>query len=295
MRSFEQLIKWLDHENATLPVTEWVKMFPAGIPEGERLLLSDTSRILNDLKSAPPEVRGPIMDLVRSMAAGMRHFATLRAAGRGRLELKGIKEVNQYCFFVAGIVGEALSKLLVAVDADVRLTKSVLVDAHHFGLFLQKVNILKDQVQDENEGRFLVSSREELYSSLGDHAEGAMRYIEAVPVARRDYRVFCAWSLFLGLATLPVLRAAVAGTAAAPNKIARAETAEIFSRVELVIGDEKSLRSEFARLMSSLKPFSRSTTPDTTTDVATLGLPQWIRDSYAGPLTGSELHNLGLI
>src|SRR6185312_11359020 len=158
-RSFEQLVMYLDNDRTSLPVAQWVKMFPESLPEGERLLLSDTSRILADLKDAPPEVRAPITDLVRSMAAGMRHFAELRDAGRGRLELHGIREVNQYCFFVAGIVGEALSKLLAAVDVDVRLTKNVLVDAHHFGLFLQKVNILKDQMQDECEGRFFVASR----------------------------------------------------------------------------------------------------------------------------------------
>ena len=71
----------------------------------------------------------------------------------GHLKLGSLKEVNQYCFFVAGVVGEALAKLVSHVEPQFQTAKFRILDAHHFGLFLQKVNILKDQVNDRGEGR----------------------------------------------------------------------------------------------------------------------------------------------
>ena len=73
--------------------------------------------------------------------------------------------------------------------------------AYHFGLFLQKVNILKDQQEDEAAGRFLVPDRRALLASLRDNARGALQYILALPRGERGYRIFCAWSLMIGAVT----------------------------------------------------------------------------------------------
>ncbi len=289
------------------PLALWIKMFPPGLPEGEKLLLSDTSRIITDLKSAPEGVRKPIFELVRSMAAGMRHFAERRAEAQGRLELRGLKEVNQYCFFVAGIVGETLSKLLVAIEPDVKLTPALVIDSHHFGLFLQKVNLLKDQRQDELEGRFLVPSRDELFASLRIHAEGAMRYIENIPDSRNDYRVFCAWSLFLGLGTLPLLRAFAEPTVGADSalKIDRAATEALFARIEELSRDPLALRQYFNELVEIAGlPLALSLVRDSkapallaqsTMPPQTLALPKWFADSYSGGLSAADLQVLGLV
>ena len=296
LRSFDELGRILDQissKNETagftlsLPLKAWLKMFPTGLPEGEQLLLSDTSTLLLDLKSAPDSIRGPIVELVRSMAAGMRHFSSLRLEKQGQLHLSGLKEVNQYCFFVAGLVGETLSKLLVATDPNVRLTRSLLVDSHHFGLFLQKVNLLKDQFVDEREGRFLVPSRRDLFLSLREHAEGAMRYIEVLPASRLDYRVFCAWSLFLGLKTLPVL----AESNPAVVKIERSETEALFRKVEDFAGDTQRLRIEFENLVSAV-PQSKSLPAEA---MGSSLVPGWFSQSYFGSLSAPDLQTLGLI
>ncbi len=291
MRSFDELGQFVKSAQppSKLALSQWVKTFPPGLPEGEKLLLSDTSTLLTDLISAPEGVKRPIFELVKSMSAGMRHFAEKRVEAKGRLELRGLSEVNQYCFFVAGIVGETLSKLLVAIEPEVRLSRDLLVDAHHFGLFLQKVNLLKDQVKDEQEGRFLVPARDELFLSLHANAEGALRYIEAMPRSRVDYRVFCAWSLFLGLRTLPLLKSGQA------LKLERTETEQLFRDLENWVQSD-TLRYEFGQLLAAADLGENSKAVlISTRNTGAIALPDWFKQSYSGLLTASDIQALGLI
>lgn len=269
----------------------WVQDFPNTIPEGERLLLQDTKRILHDLQTAPEEIRSPILALVDTMAEGMRHFYAHH--GEGGIRLSGLAEVNQYCFFVAGLVGETLSKLLRAVGSRMELRRELIVDAHHFGLFLQKVNLLKDQRTDEAQGRFLVPSRVELISSLCRNAEGAMRYIEAIPSEHKDYRVFCAWSLFLGLATLPLLvEENVHGA-----KLPREATARLFAEIEAWVDSPSVLRAQFESLISVAnlpKPAAQSR-PSAKPHFAKPVSWAWVSEIYNGLLSQDDLCVLGLV
>src|SRR5258708_9371144 len=80
-----------------------------------------------------------------------------------------------------------------------------MIFAYRFGLFLEKVNILKDQAEDEEAGRFLVPDRREILASLRADAERALAYLTSLPRAERGYRTFCAWSLMLRAASLPLM------------------------------------------------------------------------------------------
>src|SRR6185436_19804620 len=131
-----------------------------------------------------------IVTTLRSMMNGMRYF--LGASG-GELRLPDAGAVDLYCFFVAGLVGELLSRL-VALDRGLPLDGPLLVDAHRFGRFLQKVNIIKDAASDRALGRELLPDGVE--GSLRRDAEGALRYLLRLPPSCDDYRLFCAWSLF---------------------------------------------------------------------------------------------------
>ncbi len=305
--SFEVFRKLVEHkispEVQSKELDGWMQSFPATIPEGERLLLNDTGRILHDLHCAPEEIRSPILALVGAMSEGMRHFCA--RSNDGRVRLIGLAEVNQYCFFVAGLVGETLSKLLRAVGSQMELRRDLVVDSHHFGLFLQKVNLLKDQVRDEAEGRFLVPSRSELFASLGRNAVGAMRYIEAIPLERKDYRVFCSWSLFLGLATLPLLSKADNSkpphkSAELVDKLPRNLTLDLFAQIEIWVDSPDILRTQFNYFLSAagLPVSEHSSTMEHSTDVSRSHQPAtnwaWIAEVYKGLLSPDDLCALGL-
>lgn len=285
LKSFETFDRFILSAQNLRQVAHWVSEFPSDISEGEKLLLNDSEKLLADLHAGPQEFRRPIQDLVRSMSAGMRHFAKQKTSEG--LRLQGLKQVNQYCFFVAGIVGETLSKLLAAVDSNVTITKDLLIDAHNFGLFLQKVNLLKDQVEDESDGRFLIPSRDKIYASLSQNAKGAMRYIESIPALHKDFRIFCLWSLFLGLKTLPLIQS---GSAIQANlKIDREETMKLFALIEENANNTEGIRQAFS-LLCAEAGFDESCPLEKTESEES----QWISNLYNGDLSREDFMILNM-
>jgi len=234
----------------------WLRSFPKNLPQGEAELLTEGERLFTDYRALPVNIRTVLARLLTTMSEGMKYFSKRKS--HGVLQLKTLQEVNQYCLFVAGVVGEALSQLLQHFDEKIKLSREWLLDAHHFGLFLQKVNLLKDQKQDEVEGRRLIPERSSVYESLGENAEGALRYIEAIDVRHHSYRVFCLWSFFLGLRTLPILRdnfteaAEVVGSKVLNNKILklrREDAVALFKKVEDAAREPKMIRKVYDLLV----------------------------------------------
>ncbi len=183
------------------------------------------------------------------MARGMVHYT--RQKNKGALILKSISEVNQYCMFVAGVVGELLENLFHAAseNGSERSHKNLL-QAYHFGLFLQKINILKDQWSDEKEGRYFVPHRQALLKSVVEHARNAVDYLKSISQPDMGYRLFCAFSLFLGIATLPALtQAAGAGDA---NKISRQEAKELMGQLQSVIHSNEEVEKLYVNFINQL-------------------------------------------
>jgi len=262
----------------------WAASFPAGTDAGELLLIQDAHRCFGNLHALPYGVAEKIRRPVRNMYRGMRHFlGEMRSAGN--LRLRTLAEVNQYCFFVAGLVGELLTELLTLRQPQLDASPRFLLDAHHFGLFLQKINLLKDQAKDEKEGRFLVPSRKELLASLGHDAKGALRYLEALPLAERGFRLFCAWSLFLGLASLPwIERSSLLGKF---MKIPRFVTEKLLGRVEKIIDDNAALVKLFTEMLPKLPSLNPSGRPHS-------AIP-WMEELYEGSLSQEEFRALGML
>jgi phytoene/squalene synthetase len=246
---FESFIRSNPKKSA---VSEWSADFPDAIPEGEKSLLVDVSLLFQDLHELPNSVRTHLQDTVLRMSAGMRHYGQEPS---GALKLSDLGEVNRYCYFVAGIVGELLTRLVLETRSDFKPKSDLFKNAFHFGLFLQKVNLLKDQLTDEKEGRFLVPNRAVLLASLRENAQGSVDYITSLPVEEKGYRVFCAWSLFLGAASLPFIQQSF--SQADGSKIPRSVTEELLEAIEEICQDNEALQSEILphlELLPALTP-----------------------------------------
>ena len=230
-------------------VEHWSARFPESIPEGERLLLQDSHKLFEDLHQSPDSVKSIIQQMVVSMSQGVKHFSHTKSENNGVLKLSSLKEVNQYCFFVAGVVGEALARLVEHVEPQFKVARHRILDAHHFGLFLQKVNLLKDQKNDAVEGREFVYDRNEILQSMSYNAHGAWRFFQNLPLQQREFRLFCAWSLFLGLASLPWLEQF--NELETSGKLPREEAEEIFNGVEAMIDDPDQLDDLFGQLLAA--------------------------------------------
>lgn len=290
---FDYFLRTPPNEEA---VNIWQTRFPVEIPEGEMMLVKDSAIIFRELHDVPIKARGVIQEMVASMSAGMQYYSRAQN-NSGGIHLTNIREVNQYCFFVAGIVGETLARLVAQIEPRLNVVQKFVREAHHFGLFLQKVNLLKDQLEDEREGRFLVPSREEIRQSMGKNAWGAWLFLKGLPLEQRGFRLFCAQSLFLGLASLPWTEKSYAKKKMV--KIPRWVALKLFNQLGRSIDNHEYLEKLFAEMLKkaelpmekfeelsgenihSLSPVKEMETP-------------WYLRLYQGSLVNEDFFDLGL-
>ncbi|CAK7329622.1 unnamed protein product [Dovyalis caffra] len=81
-----------------------------------------------------------IEDITKRMGAGMAKFICK--------EVETIDDYDEYCHYVAGLVGLGLSKLFHASGSEDLASDSL---SNSMGLFLQKTNIIRDYLEDINE------------------------------------------------------------------------------------------------------------------------------------------------
>ncbi|KAL3730810.1 hypothetical protein ACJRO7_027784 [Eucalyptus globulus] len=81
-----------------------------------------------------------IDDITKRMGAGMAKFICQ--------EVETVDDYDEYCHYVAGLVGIGLSKLFHASGTEDLVSDSL---SNSMGLFLQKTNIIRDYLEDINE------------------------------------------------------------------------------------------------------------------------------------------------
>lgn len=226
------------------PGADWIQ----ALPVGERVLIAEVDLLKERILAFPVEVRTILDGLFRTMAGGMSQFLS-RQPGCGPI-LKNMRELNEYCFFVAGIVGEAMTRF-VGFRSRSGVAEEQLKNSVHFGLFLQKINILKDQYKDELEGRRFVFDRQEVLASLKNHVLRTWAYISKIKNEDQDYRRFCAISFFLGLATLPLLE--LQEPRDFEPKIDRAAALELFQEIVQASSDWSSLELMYKDLTAQFE------------------------------------------
>ena len=228
-------------------ISSWLSQFPDHVIASEKALLQDTYTLMEDFYELPVEIQSMISLCVQSMGNGMSYF--LNHQNHAQINIRSLRGVNVYCFFVAGIVGELLTYLFEkSTDGVFKAHSNQIHRSHHFGLFLQKVNLLKDQKKDKKEGRFLIPSRMLVWETLAHHSDYAFEYVEKIPKENRNYRLFCGWSLFLGLASLPWIQKD--WSSSSHVKIPRGETQRILQEVRSSIDENDKLK----KLYQDLKP-----------------------------------------
>ena len=120
--------------------------------EGYRQLIAEAPFVLDQFFALSPGAIERIRAHVIRSADGMAGIVSQTQAGR--LTLHSIQELKDYCYVVAGIVGEMLSELFL-LDRPALAPVAVYLRerAATFGEALQLVNILKDSAADAEEGR----------------------------------------------------------------------------------------------------------------------------------------------
>jgi len=185
-------------------------------------LLDNLPLLFGSLRAFSPRQQAAIRICLRKMASGMRFYVD-RPNG-----LSDMRDLDQYCYVVAGVVGEMLTELFCDHCEEIDSRSEALERlAPSFGQGLQMTNILKDIWADKRDGRcwlpqdlfrstsldladFEVATSSpnfrpvmlRLAATALEHLGNAVEYIQLVPRRQTGVRLFCLLAVGMAYATL---------------------------------------------------------------------------------------------
>lgn len=186
------------------------KVWVAELPlrhEGYLELLEETPFVLAEFAQLSPEGRDLVKVHTQRTAQGMAGFVS-RTGDDGELSLRDLQDLRDYCYVVAGIVGEMLTELfLLGREPLAEIAPYLRARSRLFGEALQLVNILKDAAFDAKEGRVYLPEglpRSEVFELAHDDLEAATEYTLALQRAgaEKGLVAFNALPALLAWATL---------------------------------------------------------------------------------------------
>jgi farnesyl-diphosphate farnesyltransferase len=113
--------------------------------EKDRDLMIEFDKIISEYLLLRPEFQDIIQNITQQMGDGMAKFV------EKRIETK--QDYDEYCHYVAGLVGIGLSRLFSASNLEDNTLQEFGDLANSMGLFLQKTNIIRDFHEDFHQGR----------------------------------------------------------------------------------------------------------------------------------------------
>jgi farnesyl-diphosphate farnesyltransferase len=272
LRRFADLVRTQDAEGAEGWVRTWADQ-PGFDDRDHHDVLMETPRILRDLSALEPAMAELIADQVVRVADRMTGWVE-RHDERGRLSLGSLRDLDDYCYAVAGIVGEMITEMAALTVEELPLGQLLFLRsvAADFGAGLQLTNIVKDSWRDAQEGRHYLP-RDFLPAPGGDAAEHlqpivllalarldqGIEYTCALPSRDRGLRLFCLLPLVLAAATLrEVHDQAAALWAGVDVKVSRAEVGDLLGRSHLAVDDNTAVRGLWAELTVPVRALRRA-------------------------------------
>lgn len=242
LERFSGLLGEPDPAGARQAAREWVQ--PAPIDHsGYTELLAAAPAVLARYwaleDTAREQLRRHLRRTVERMAGYVR-----QVADEGQVRLQSLGELQEYCYAVAGIVGELLTELFLLGRPELREVAGELRRrSRAFGEALQLVNILKDSAFDHAEGRTYLPpevDRGEVFALARADLRQAAAYCRALQRAgaERGLVAFNALPAALAWAALDAVEVGGPG-----SKISRPQVIEIATRLEAALdAGEPALR-----------------------------------------------------
>jgi farnesyl-diphosphate farnesyltransferase len=244
------------------------------VQAAEHDLLTHCAQVLQITHSLAPAERNAMERCVSLMSAGMQRFQGLV----GLHGLPNMRALDEYCYYVAGVVGEMLTELFCAHSPEIEGKRKQLERlAPSFGQGLQMTNILKDIWEDRARGTCWLPrsefgldpagrgdlvgslSAEEFRRGLGrlvtvahGHLNNALEYTLLIPPRFRGIRRFCLWALGMAVPTLDNIHHSSNFSAGQQVKISRKQVRRIVQLYGLFAGQDRIVRHLFRRASSRL-------------------------------------------
>jgi farnesyl-diphosphate farnesyltransferase len=165
-------------------------------------LIANTPTVLRILHTCSSKDQIAVSRCVSIMSEGMSHFHGKQTQSG----LKDLQEFEQYCYVVAGVVGELLTTVFSNHSAEfeekIRGHETLAIA---FGQALQMTNILKDSPEDKARGvswKPAGMSQAALLKIAYQKLQDSMRYILFIPKKEPGIRRFCFLAFGLAVMTL---------------------------------------------------------------------------------------------
>jgi farnesyl-diphosphate farnesyltransferase len=197
-------------------------------PQAERDLIREVPAVIAVTQSLDRPQRQALENCIRVMCSGMPDFQQ----GKSLSGLRTVSELERYCYYVAGVVGEMLTELFCDHRPEIAQHRKRLMPlAVSFGQGLQMTNILKDfwedrdsqtcwlpsevferhgiDLADADSDEFQPAFRKGITELIGiAHRclRDAMDYVRLIPTNEVGIRRFCIWAIGLAVLTLQNIR-----------------------------------------------------------------------------------------
>jgi farnesyl-diphosphate farnesyltransferase len=241
----------------------------------ERDLIVKMARVRNVTASLSAPQRAAIQRCVDLMCYGMPHFQSTAS-------LKGLArrtDLDEYCYYVAGVVGDMLTELFCEYSPAIARNRSQMQRlAVSFAQGLQMTNILKDVWEDRSRGACWLpqevftphqvdlarlspgpgfdAGMRELIGVAHAHLRIALDYTLFIPGAETGIRRFCLWAIGLAVLTLKKIHNHPGFTAGSQVKISRSAVSMTRLLADLAVRNDWLLRRLFAHAARGL-PLAR--------------------------------------
>jgi len=250
LESYKQLLEYPDPQTAH----QFAEMFDEGedLEDPDHLeLLQSTPYLIEQVSLLPAPYIEAIIEHVLRVIEWMQKWVDFHD-GQNRLTLFRLKQLDDYCYAVAGIVGELVTSLISLYRPTLKGTRLLVLKSLETasGRGLQLTNIIKDVFRDHQQGRYYIPQEYLPFENGGSH-EGLMpivahayrnlclgrEYVRAVPEEELDIRKAILVPLLLAVATLRHLLENLDGLfEGADVKISRETVVEILMLADQVAG-----------------------------------------------------------
>lgn len=190
----------------------------------EHELIRELPQVIAITHHFPKPQYEALLECVQTMAHGMPLFQESEI----KHGLPSLNDFDQYCYYVAGCVGEMLTKLFCEYSAEINQHRDQLQALSvSFGQGLQMTNILKDIWDDQqrnvcwlpqdvfrqcgydlsrlspyNTTPEFQQGLDYLVSQAHHHLNNALNYTLLIPAHEKGIRKFCLWAIGMALLTL---------------------------------------------------------------------------------------------
>ena len=288
------------------PVTRFAidlrKVLTESATRDEIELVENTAKVVALTHSFPLRQRQALQKCVSIMCSGMPDFQ-VEGHENG---LASMHDLDRYCYFVAGVVGEMLTELFCDHSKDIDKHYDHLMHlAPSFGQGLQMTNILKDIWEDmkrtmcwlpaevfrrvgydnnnlkhEIRSPEFVNGLRQLIRIANSHLHNALDYTLLIPKNHIGIRRFCLWGLGFAVLTLRKINRNPVFSSSQDVKVTRDTVKRTIMIANMMVRWDGMLRTLFRQASKSLNP-----DPE--------GLGEWTPD-YAS-ITRWEQPDMGLV